>query len=78
MRERVILHGIVRGEGREATCTIEAIRVGLPDAAGVSETTNWSMLEVAEPLPDGNYEVVADGRREQVRRVNGEWISRGF
>jgi hypothetical protein len=36
------------------------------------------MLEVAEPLPDGNYEVVADGRREQVRRVNGEWISRGF
>ena len=55
-----------------------AARVSLPGAAGVSETTDWAMLDVSEPLPDGNYEVVADGKREQVRLVNGQWLSRGF
>ena len=78
MRERVRLKGVVRGEGREATCTISAARVSLPGAAGVSETTDWAMLDVSEPLPDGNYEVLADGKREQVRLVNGQWLSRGF
>jgi hypothetical protein len=34
MRERVILSGVVRGGGREATCTIEAVRVSLPGALG--------------------------------------------
>ena len=77
MRERVILHGVVRGEGREATCTIEAVLVSLPGAPGVSETTDWSMRSVSEALPDGKYEVLADGKREQVRFVNGQWLSRG-
>ncbi len=75
--EPVILHGTVRGEGREAACRISATRVSLPGAPGVSETTGWSMLDVSEPLPDGNYEVFADGKRDQVRLVNGRWLS-GF
>jgi hypothetical protein len=78
MREGVRLKGTVRGEGREATCTIAATRVSLPGAPGVSETTGWSMLDVSESLPDGNYEILADGKREQVRLVNGQWLSRGF
>ena len=78
MRERVTLNGIVRGEGREAACTISATRVSLPGAPRVSETTDWSMLNVSESLPDGNYEILADGKREQVRLVNGQWLSRGF
>ena len=76
MRERVTLKGIVRGEGREATCTITATRVSLP-GAGVSETTDWSMLDVSELLPNGNYEILADGKREQVRLVNGQWLAGG-
>jgi len=78
MRERVRLKGVVRGEGPEATCTISAAQISLPGAAGVSETTDWVMLDVSEPLPDGNYEILADGKREQVRLVNGQWLSRGF
>ena len=78
MKERVRLQGVVRGEGREATCTIIATRVSLPGAPGVSETTDWSMLDVSEPLPDGNYEIVADGKTEHVRLVNGQWLSSGF
>ena len=78
MRERVTLHGVIRGEGREATCTIQATRVSLPGAPGVSETTDWKMLNVSEKLPDGNYEVEAGGKRENVRLVNGDWLSRGF
>ena len=78
MRERVILRGVVCGEGRGAACTIQATRVSLPGAPGLSETTDWKMLNVSEKLPDGNYEVEADGKRENVRLVNGEWLSRGF
>ena len=78
MRERVKLKGVVRGEGHEATCTIAATRVSLHGAPGVSETTEWSMVDVSERLPDGNYEVFADNKRQQVRLVNGQWLSRGF
>jgi len=77
MRERVRLKGIVRGEGREATCTIAAVRVSLPGEPGISETTDWSMLDVSESLPDGDYEILADGKHEKVRLVNGHWLSRG-
>ena len=76
--KRVSFPGIVRGEGREATCRIEATRVSLDAAAGVSETTNWSIVDVSESLPDGNYEVFADGKQEHVRRVEGQWLSREF
>lgn len=76
MSERVILHGTIQGEGRKAACRILATRVSLPGAAGVSETTHWSMRDVSEELPDGNYEVFAEGKREQVRRVGGRWLSR--
>ena len=78
MTERVRLKGVVRGEGREAACTIAATRVSLPGAPGVSETTDWSVLAVSETLPDGNYGIHAEGKREQVRLVNGQWLSRGF
>ena len=78
MRERIQLTGTVCGEGREATCTIAATRVTLPGAHGVSETADWSMPHVAEQLPDGNYEITADGKRVQVKLVHGQWLSRGF
>jgi hypothetical protein len=60
MREQIRLNGIVRGEGRESTCTISATRVHLPGASGASETTNWSISKVSEALPDGDYDIFAD------------------
>lgn len=77
-KERVTFPGIVRGEGREAICTVEATRVSLRDAPGVSHTAHWSMVDVSESLPDGKYEVVADGQRTKVRLVNGQWLADGF
>jgi hypothetical protein len=35
------------------------------------------MLDVSELLPNGNYEILADGKREQVRLVNGQWLAGG-
>jgi hypothetical protein len=78
MREQIRLNGIVRGEGRESTCTISATRVHLPGASGASETTNWSISKVSEALPDGDYDIFADGKCEHVRLVNGQWLSCGF
>ena len=77
-REPVTFPGIVRGEGREATCTIQATRVSLGGAPGVSHTTHWSMVDVSDSLPDGKYEVFADGQCNKVRRVNGQWLADRF
>jgi hypothetical protein len=77
-RERVTFAGIVRGEGREATCTIEATRVSLRGMPGASHTAHWSMVDVSESLPDGKYEVMADGQITKVRLVNGQWLADGF
>lgn len=76
MKERVILQGVVHGEGRKATCRIRATRVTLE--AGISETAEWSILDVSERLPDGNYEIFADGKSEHARLVNGQWLSGGY
>jgi hypothetical protein len=77
-RERVTFSGIVRGEGQEATCTIEATRVSLRGEPGVSHTTHWSMVDVSESLADGKYEVFADGQCNKVRLINGQWLGDGF
>ncbi len=42
------------------------------------ETTDWSILDVSERLPDGDYEVFADEKREQVCLENGHGLSRKF
>ena len=76
MRERVILRGIVRGEGRGVTCKIAATRVSLQGGGANLKTVDWSMLETSERLPDGNYEVIANGETANVRLVNGQWLSR--
>lgn len=75
-KEVVILDGVVRGEGHEATCRICATRVSLPGAPGITETTDWSMLDISKPLPDGDYEVLAEGKRVLVRHIAGQWLSR--
>jgi hypothetical protein len=74
MRVRVVLHGIIRGEGRDATCTIDAVRTSLPGTPGVLDAVRWSIRDISQSLPDGNYEVFADRERVQVRIVNGECL----
>ena len=75
-KELVTLEGVVRGEGYEVSCKIRAVKVSLPGAPGISETADWSMIDTSEPLPDGEYEVLADGKQVPVRYINGQWSSR--
>jgi hypothetical protein len=69
-----VLHGTIRGEGREATCTIDGVRAGLLDQPGVLDTVKWSIRDISEPLPDGNYVVSADRACVRVQILNGECL----
>jgi hypothetical protein len=69
-KETVRFDGILHGAGGSATCALQGDR-----APGEFHTTNWSIVSVSEPLPPGDYELLAEGKMTQVRYVNGQWLS---
>jgi hypothetical protein len=75
IRERVSFSGILKGAGHEANCTVRAIKVSLPGKPSVFEYVNYSIENVSKPLPDGIYELAAQGKTIAVRNKNGDWIS---
>jgi hypothetical protein len=74
-REPVSFPGILRGGGHEGTCTVRAMKVSLPGKPSVFEFVNYSIENVSKPLPDGIYELSANGRTIAVRNQNGNWLS---
>jgi hypothetical protein len=74
MREHVSFSGLIRGEGHEASCTINAMKVTLP---GTSESAyvDYSIQGVSKPLPEGNYEVTARGETTHMRFHDGHWLA---
>lgn len=73
-RESVRFPGRLQGEGRQAECTVQATKVGLP-GTGVFAYTNYSISDVSKALPPGTYELVANGERIAVRHFNGHWLA---
>lgn len=73
-RVQVTLEGIIKGQDIEATCRISAVRVTHPSGID-SRLTHLKILNTSESLPDGNYEVVVDGKSEPVKLQNGLWLS---
>jgi hypothetical protein len=67
--ETVRFDGILHGAGGVSTCTLQGDIV-----PGEFDTTNWSIVSVSEPLPPGNYELLAERRWMQARYVNGRWL----
>jgi hypothetical protein len=76
-REPVSFPGILRGGGHEANCTVRAIKVCLPGKPSVFEYVSYSIENVSKPLPDGIYELAAQGKTSAVRNNNGDWVSAG-
>jgi hypothetical protein len=41
----------------------------------VFEYVDYFIKEVSKPLPDGEYELLAQGKTIAVRNKNGQWLS---
>jgi hypothetical protein len=77
-REKVRLAGVLRGQGHEATCTIEAIKVTAPGGVA-SALTSQRIVNVSKTLPEGAYLLTTGGESPvAVRYSNGNWLDRQF
>jgi hypothetical protein len=75
VRERVSFPGILRGGGHETNCTVRATKVSLPGESSVFEYVDYSVEKVSKPLPDGLYQLLAQGKTISLRYQNGSWLS---
>lgn len=73
-RKAVAFPGILKGQGHEATCTVSAVQVTL-GGTSVSAYTDCSISNVSRALPDGDYELFANGEKSRVRLKAGFWLS---
>lgn len=69
-----MLSGPLRGMGREAECTVSAVKVSLP-GTNLYEYTKLGIHNAPADLPDGPYAVTIEGRTVLVQRRQGAWIS---
>lgn len=76
MSNKRIVHwqGSLKGNGHEATCTVEALEIEHP-AGGPPAYARYSVMDVSKRLPEGVYELETHGERHSVRHVNGAWIA---
>jgi hypothetical protein len=76
--ERVTFPGILRGQGQEARCTVEADKVSLPGGSDFNYT-NYRINpgSISKRLPNGNYTLTVHGELHELRHSNGLWSSAG-
>jgi hypothetical protein len=74
-REPVILQGILRGEHRERSCRISAIKVTLGGEPNVFEYTRPEIVD-SDDFPDGDYEVEYHGHKILFRKQGGVYLAR--
>jgi hypothetical protein len=73
-REIVRFAGVLRGQGHEATCSIEAIKVTAP-GDGASALTRQKIVSVSKKLPEGEYQLTVNGGPAvAVRYSYGHWL----
>ncbi len=75
MTDRVNLIATLRGKARQAICTIKATRAHLPGAGIEPQIVDATLIRPV-PLPDGNYELLVDGKCLNVRLENGHLLFR--
>lgn len=73
-REKDSFPGILRGQGHEANCTVSATKVTLPGSR-FSTYAKLSIKNVSKSLPEGEYQLFANGASFTVRYQNGDWLS---
>jgi hypothetical protein len=73
MKRRVNFHGILLGSGRKASCTVSATMVTLRGTKAV-RYIDYSIRDESRELPDGQYELVANGETMVAIRHKRSWI----
>ena len=73
-KQPVTLQGVLRGQGKEATCTVSAVKVFLP---GTNEFTytDYDITSVSMQLPDAQYQLTVHGETISVKLENGFWFA---
>jgi hypothetical protein len=74
MHERISFIGLLRGDGGQAECTVSAIKVSLPGTTDY-ELTQYSIMRVSKPLPEGKYQLSAHGKTIDITHHNGDWLA---
>jgi hypothetical protein len=69
MRERVTLHGILRGKEGEAPCTLSNAGAFSDNRVDPQSIDVFSPIPI--PLPDGNYDLFLEGKCYYGRLENG-------
>ncbi len=73
-KERVRLTETLRGQAQEASCTVVATKVSLPNS-GMAAFANYSVESVSKPLPEGTYELFVNGSLILLRHQNGHGVT---
>jgi hypothetical protein len=75
IREHVSFPGILQGGEHDANCTVRATKVNLPGEPSVFEYIDYSVENVSKQLPDGVYQLLAQGKTITLRYQNGFWLA---
>ena len=76
-RETVMMTGRLKGMGREAECTVSAVKLSLP-LLNIWEYVNCDIHLAPENLPDGRYDVTFEGKTMEVKLLDGFWVDGGM
>ncbi len=76
MRSVVLIHGLLKGMGREVPCEMLAMKESV---SGTSSAvySRCSVIDAPQDLPDGDYTVVFNGSIVSARKEGGLWVPDG-
>jgi hypothetical protein len=66
------MSGTLSAKGLTAFCTVSAMRVAL-SGTRLFKDCLYSIVWVAKPLPEGNYELSVEGKTVDMRHHKGGW-----
>jgi hypothetical protein len=81
VKEMVFFSGIIVGNGRRVKCEIQATKTTLPgDPPTPPAYSDYRIIDSdgVRGLPDGDYELLANGERINVRRKSGSFLARPY
>src|SRR5260370_29559132 len=79
VQETIIFSGTIIGEGQRVECEVRATKTTLDgDPPARSVFSGYTVMEsdVTDKLPDGNYDLLANGERIRFRRRDERFLSR--
>jgi hypothetical protein len=77
-REAVLLPGILRGGGKEITCTVRATKVSLSESFGLPVAVaycEYSIQSLSKVLPEGRYQLSVNAEVIPMQYQSGLWLA---